>query len=142
MKTPLALAVLFLAGVANAEETIKPGYWEAEDKVTSPFPSSKVERRCIEPKDVARFMTCYINHHYTCQCPEQSYTGGQIRYRGVCVDNKGAQVGITGRGTYTATTLHLTADVTFKLAGIPISGQASTDAHRLGDICPADQSSK
>jgi hypothetical protein len=142
VKAFLILAALTLSGAARAEETIKPGYWEAEDKVLSPIHSSKVERRCIAAKDVARFMTCYINHHYSCQCPEQSYADGQIRYRGVCVDNKGAQVGITGRGTYTATTLHLTADITFKLAGIPISGQASTDAHRLGDICPADETPK
>ena len=45
--------------------------------------------------------------------------------------------GVVGRGTYTPTTLHLTADFTFHLAGIPITGQASTDAHRIADDCPA-----
>jgi hypothetical protein len=133
----LAAAAAF-TGVARAEETIQPGYWESTDKVLSPIHSEKVERRCIAPKDVAKFMTCYINHHYTCQCPEQSYSGGKIDYRGQCVDSKGAKVGIVGHGTYTPTTLHMTAEVTFRIAGLPISGEASTDAHRLGDVCPAD----
>jgi hypothetical protein len=138
VKRELILSSLLLAGAARAEETIRPGYWEARDQVLSPIHEDKTEHRCIAAKDVARFMTCYINHHYTCQCPEQSYSGGQIRYRGVCVDAKGRQVDIAGRGTYTPDTLHLTADVTFRLGGIPISGRASTDARRIADVCPAE----
>jgi hypothetical protein len=141
--TPWAVTlVAAITSVAHAEETIRPGYWEATDKVLSPIHSEKVERRCIAAKDVAKFMTCYINHHYSCQCPEQSYSGGRIQYRGVCVDSKGARVGIVGQGTYTETTLHMTAEVTFRIAGIPISGQASTDAHRLGDVCPAEDATR
>jgi hypothetical protein len=127
------------AGAARTEETITPGYWETTSQVLAPIRSTKVERRCITAKDVAKFMTCYINHHYSCACPEQSYTGGQIHYRGLCVDAKGAKVGLVGHGTYSPTTLHLTAEFTFKLAGLPISGQASTDAHRIGDVCPASE---
>jgi hypothetical protein len=133
--TGLASAAMLTS--ANAAEAIRPGYWESIERVLSPIQSTKVDRRCIAQKDVERFMTCYINHHYSCVCPEQSYSDGQIRYRGLCTDKKGAQVDIVGRGTYTPTTLHLTADVTFNLAGLPITGQASTDAHRISDKCPA-----
>jgi hypothetical protein len=82
-------------------------------------------------------MSCYINHHYTCHCPEQTHGDGHLSFRGECVDNKGARVKISGSGTYTETTLHMNAEVTFKIGGLPITGRASTDAHRLGDVCPA-----
>jgi len=131
-----------LSGPALAAETIRPGYWESTDRVLSPISSTKVDRRCIAQKDVERFMTCYINHHYTCVCADQSYDNGQIRYRGICTDAKGRKVGIVGRGSYTPTTLHLTADFSFHLAGIPIAGQASTDAHRIADDCPAETAGK
>jgi hypothetical protein len=139
---PLLALAAVASGAAKSAETIRPGYWESTDRVLSPISSTKVDRRCIAQKDVEKFMTCYINHHYTCVCPEQSYENGQIRYRGVCTDNKGAKVGIVGRGTYTPTTLHLEADVTFHLAGLPITGQASTDAHRIADDCPAEAAGK
>jgi hypothetical protein len=135
---PVAIAALAwsLAGAGMAQETIRPGYWEAIESVLSPIQSRKIERRCIAAKDVQRFISCYINHHYVCDCPEQSHGDGHLRFSGTCVDHKGAQVRIAGRGTYTETTLHLTAEVRFKLGGLPIRGRASTDAHRLGDQCP------
>jgi hypothetical protein len=133
--TALASAAM---ATAPAAETIRPGYWESTEQVLSPISSTKTDRRCIARKDVERFMTCYINHHYTCVCPEQSYKNGRIRYRGVCTDRNGQKVGLVGRGAYTPTTLHLDADVTFDLAGMPINGQASTDAHRISDVCPAE----
>lgn len=136
---PILIVASVLSGPGRTSETIRPGYWEATEQVLSPIHTTKVERRCIAPQDVTRFMSCYINHHYSCRCPDQSYDGGHIRYRGICVDHKGAKVGVAGRGTYTPDTLHLTADVTFTLAGLPIEGRASTDAHRIGDICPAPE---
>ena len=87
MKVPLLVAALVLTDIASAAvraaETIQPGYWEATETVLSPIQATKVERRCIDAKQVARFMTCYINGHYSCVCPEQSYADGQIRYRGI-----------------------------------------------------------
>jgi hypothetical protein len=147
VKVSLFVAALVLTDIASgaarsAAETIRPGYWEATETVLSPIQTTKVERRCIDAKQVEKFMSCYINGHYSCVCPEQSYADGQIRYRGICTDRKGAQVGIVGRGNYTATTLHVTADVTFSLAGLPITGQAATDAHRIADDCPAEPSAK
>jgi hypothetical protein len=139
MKASLILAILASASAAaQAQETIKPGYWESTDKVLPPFTSTKVDRRCIQPKDVRKFMSCYINHHFTCDCSDQSYADGKISFHGACVDNKGMHVTIVGSGTYTPTTLNMSAQVVFKLAGIPIQGKATMDAHRLGDQCPPD----
>jgi hypothetical protein len=133
----LALGVALAAGRAGAAETIRPGYWESTTEVTAPIQESKIERRCVTPKAVAKFMTCYLNHHYKCDCPQQSYTGGQIQFRGDCVDAKNRHVEIEGEGSYTPTTLKMTARGHFKLLGLPMSFSASTDSHRIGDVCPA-----
>jgi hypothetical protein len=136
------LIAFILASGASAvsAETIRPGYWESTNQVTSPIESTKSELRCVTPKDVAKFMTCHINHHYTCNCPEQSYGGGQIRFRGDCVDAKGRHVHIEGEGSYTPTTLQMTARGNFKLMGLPIDFSASTNSHRIADVCPVGAS--
>ena len=128
LTTPLAV---------HAAETIRPGYWEAHDEVLSPIRTSKTERRCITPHDVDKFMACHINHIYQCVCPEQTARDGVVSFKGQCVDKKGRQVGISGNGTYTPTTLTMNARVTFRLLGIPLTGEARTDARRIGDVCPA-----
>src|SRR5690242_10836200 len=51
------LALAAAAGPAAAQpESIAPGYWETTNQVVTPMRSTKVERRCILPKDVAKFM--------------------------------------------------------------------------------------
>lgn len=132
-----ALAIFWLPLTAWAAETIQPGYWEAKDEVVSPIHTSKVERRCITSREVDKFMSCHINHIYQCVCPEQTARDGVVAFKGECVDKKGHKVGISGRGAYTPTTLTMTADFTFRLLGIPMSGEARTDARRIGDVCPA-----
>jgi hypothetical protein len=133
-----ALTVMASASAgAWAADSIRPGYWESTNKVLSPIQETKTDRRCITPKDVAKFMSCHINHHYTCQCPEQSYSDGKIRFHGECLSNKGEKVRIAGEGDYTDTTLHMTAKGQFLLFGLPIEIEASTDAHRIGDDCPS-----
>lgn len=129
----LAAIATLCASAASAEETIKPGYWELVNKVGFPVGSTKVDRRCITPKDVAKFIQGPRNHIYDCQYPEHSAANGQITFNGRCVDKKGFAVGISGHGEYTETTLKMTALV--KIG--PLSVEASTDAHRLGDECPA-----
>ena len=44
----------------------------------------------------------------------------------------------SGEGTYTPTSFQITARIATEFAGIPISGKASTEARRIGDICPTD----
>jgi len=132
----LASILAAAAGFGRAAETIRPGYWESENRVLAPIQSATTDRRCIAAKDVAKFLGCHINHHYDCVCPEQSASGGRIDFRGQCIDKKGQKVEISGHGQYTASTLRMTADFTFKYLGLPISGSASTDAHRIGDDCP------
>ncbi len=133
----LSLALMATAGAVRAAELVQPGYWEATDKILSPIQSTKIERRCITPADVHKFMMGPSNHIYACTYPEQSAADGVIVFKGRCVDKKGRVVRIGGHGTYTATTLNLTADVAFTLFGLPIAARASTDAHRIGDVCPS-----
>jgi hypothetical protein len=135
--TRLSVALVLAAGAAWAQDSIRPGYWESTETVVHPIETTKVERRCITPKDVARFMMGPSNHIYShCAYPELEVGAGRMNFRGQCADKKGQTVRISAHGTFTATTLHLTADVTFKLLGIPITAQASTDARRIGDVCP------
>ena len=132
----LAAALIAATTGARAADTIRPGYWESVNRVNSPIQSTTIDRRCIAAKDIAKFLSCHINHHYQCVCPEQTAAGGQISFRGQCVDNKGQKVAISGHGAYTQTSLQMTADVTFKVLGIPIAANASTDARRIADVCP------
>lgn len=139
MARPIVV-ILFLSTLAfsaRTQDRILPGYWESVEQVTSPIPSEKTERRCITPMNISRFMSCYINHHYDCVCPEQSAGKGRIAFKGECLDHKGQHVHIEGLGSFTPSTLHLTARATFNLLGIPIAADAATDAHRIGDTCPA-----
>ena len=104
--------------------------------MVAPIASARTEQRCVTPGDIAKFMSCYINHHYDCICPEQSIGGGEITFKGRCVDHKGQRVTIEGTGRFTETTLHLTARAGFKLLGLAMDADATTDARRLGDVCP------
>ncbi|HEY5071489.1 MAG TPA: DUF3617 family protein [Caulobacteraceae bacterium] len=134
----LVLVLAPAAGGAAGADTIRPGYWESVNKVVYPISSTKIDRRCVTAKDVAKFLMGPSNHIYACAYPTQTIGHGQIRFAGECTDKKGRKVQISGHGTYTPTSLRMTADLTFKLAGIPISAEASTDARRLGDVCPAE----
>lgn len=124
------------AGVSLDPQPILPGYWESVNSVLSPLPSRKVERRCITPKDVAKFLSGPANHHYTCTYPTRIFSGGRIRLKGECVDKRGRTVEIEGSGRYEPTRFTLTADIDTRLAGLPISGRARTEAVRISDICP------
>ena len=128
---------LTLAGTAGAIETIRPGYWSTTNTVTSPINQTKTENRCVTPKAIAKFTGCYINHHYACTCPRQSNAAGKIVFRGDCVDAKGRHVLIDGEGTYTATTLEMTATGHASMMGLSIPFSTHTDSHWLADTCPA-----
>jgi hypothetical protein len=135
-----ALALLGAAGAAAAAKyPIEPGYWESTNKVLSPIRQTKVERRCIKPADVAKFMAGPSNRHYACTYPVNVIDKGKITLKGSCVSKKGRKVEIQGSGAYTPTAFNLTADVLVEFLGLDIAGRASTDARRIGDTCPAPE---
>jgi hypothetical protein len=133
---PLALALVALAGPAAAADSILPGYWESTNRMLSPIRTTDVEKRCLTKADVEKFMMGPSNRHYTCTYPTKSFAGGKILLKGTCVSKKGRQVAVSGEGAFTATSFNLTANIATTFAGIPISGRASTEARRIGDVCP------
>ena len=132
----LLLAPLVLAGPASAAEGILPGYWETTNRLISPIPQKKVEKRCITPQEVAKFMEGPSNRHYKCTYPTRSFEGGKILLKGQCRSKKGRVVDVSGHGSYTPTTMQLTANIATEWAGLTIAGKASTDARRISDTCP------
>jgi hypothetical protein len=134
----LLLTVLAFAAPAAAEvgSPIKPGYWESTSRILSPIPTKSVDRKCLTPKDVEKFMMGPENRHYDCTYPTRNFDNGKIRLKGHCVSKKGRQVQISATGTYTPTSFTLVADVQTKLAGLSVGGRASTEARRIGDVCP------
>lgn len=133
-----ALAASVLAGPAAAQSAIKPGYWETTNKVTSPFPTSKTERRCIKPSDVAKFMDGPSNHIYTCTYPTRIVGDGKIKLAGSCKSKNSKPVPISGEGVFTRDTFHMDARIQARVGGLTIPVRASTDAKRIGDDCPAE----
>lgn len=129
---------LALAGpaAAAAEPPIQPGCWESVNEVTAPFHTTSKTQRMITPADVDRFLTGPINHHYTCVYPTHRVADGKLAMKGVCTDNKGRQVTIDSHGTYGPTSFRVEAAMGTRLLGLPISGVATTEAHRIGDVCP------
>ena len=130
------LAIFAVAGPAAAQTAINPGYWESTNKLLSPIRSTSVEKRCITPADVDKFMAGPSNRHYTCTYPTREIQDGKITLKGTCVSKKGQKVAIAGSGTYTKTSFQLDADVAVEFAGLNIAGRATTEAHRIGDTCP------
>lgn len=130
------LLVITASGAAAAQSAISPGYWETTNKSTSPLPTSKTERRCIKPQDVAKFMEGKINHIYTCTYPTKEIGGGKIRLAGTCATRDGPAIPISGQGTYTSDTLHIEARASVQFGGLNVPVHASTDAKRIGDACP------
>jgi hypothetical protein len=135
--TAILLAAAAVAGPAAAQTAITPGYWESTNRMLSPIRSTKVEKRCITPADVDKFMAGPSNRHYVCTYPTRVIEHGRILLKGSCVSKKGQRVAVSGQGAYTPTSFQLTADIATDFLGIPISGTASTEARRIGDTCPA-----
>eukprot|EP01041_Mallomonas_annulata_P038503 gene38503-62018_t len=59
-RTLATLAFLGLSALplplAAAPSAIQPGYWESTNKLLSPIHQTTVEKRCITPADVDKFM--------------------------------------------------------------------------------------
>lgn len=138
----LATAAAVLAGpaLASRHTTIDPGYWETTSQVLSPFPTTKVERRCIKPEDVDKVIAGSPNHNYTCTYPTKEISGGKIRLAGSCKTKNSDPVPISTEGVYTSDSLRMDAYVKAKVGALSIPVHARTSARRLGDTCPTEDS--
>lgn len=134
----LLLTVAAVAGPAAAQTAITPGYWETINQVVSPLPTRKVERRCIKPEDVAKFMLGPSNHIYRCTYPTREIADGRIRLRGSCATKTGRPVPVAGQGAYTSDTFRLDAYIETQIGGLTIPVHARTVAKRLDDACPVE----
>ena len=137
----LAVAAPAAAKTAAEEPPIQPGYWESTNRVLSPIRTKKVERRCLTPADIDKFLAGPSNRHYDCTYPSKVIENGVIRMSGTCVKRKGGggKIKVAGEGYYTPTSFKITATLATELAGIPLSGRASTEAVRIGDTCPVEK---
>jgi hypothetical protein len=138
MRSPLPFVLLFALAAApsQAAEIIKPGYWESTNKMLSPIRTTKVERRCITPAEVVKFVEGPSNRHYACTYPTKVFEHGKITLKGYCESKKGRHVDVKGDGTYAPTHFKLNATVVTPFLGIPVTGKVSTEARRIGDTCP------
>jgi hypothetical protein len=137
IRTLPALLVLGLAiPAAAAPMAIQPGYWESTNRLLSPIRQKSVEKRCITPADVEKFMAGPSNRHYACTYPTKVIADGRIVLKGTCRSKKGRVVEVQGQGEYTPTSFTLKADIATEFLGLDISGRASTEARRIGDVCP------
>jgi hypothetical protein len=137
----IAASAAVLAGpaLAAAQTTIQPGYWETTSQVLSPFPTTKVERRCIRPEDVDKVIAGAPNHNYTCTYPTKEIGGGKIRLAGSCKTKNSDPVAISTEGVYTSDSLRMDAYVKAKVGGLNIPVHARTSGRRLGDTCPSEE---
>ena len=140
----LTLAALILSAapasvLAAAPPPIQPGYWESTNRLLSPIRQTKVERRCITPADVDKFLAGPSNRHYKCTYPHKIISGGRISLKGTCVSKKGRKVAVEGSGAYNPTSFNLTASIATEFLGLDIAGKASTEARRIADACPAPE---
>ncbi len=135
---PALIALAAASTAAAAEPPIRPGCWESTNRVVSPIHQTTTTTRLISAADVDRFLTGPINHHYTCVYPTRRVGEGRLVMKGKCTDSKGRQLGVEGRGRYTATSFHVEATIAMNFLGLPVQGRATTDARRIGDSCPAE----
>lgn len=137
-----AAALIFAfspAAALAAAPPIQPGYWESTNRLLSPIRQTKVEKRCITPAEVDKFMAGPSNRHYKCTYPHKIIENGRISLKGTCVSKKGRKVAVQGSGAYSPTSFNLTADIATEFLGLDIAGRASTEARRIGDVCPAPE---
>lgn len=135
------LSALAAAGIATSAigadtSTIRPGYWESTNKAQLVFTQTTVEKRCLTPKDVDKFLQGPSNRHYKCTYPYRQVGNGRLSFKGTCVDKRGRRVDVVANGSYSPDHFQITANLSGKLAGVPLSATFSTSARRIGDVCP------
>lgn len=144
MKTIRTLAALGLLALASAAPaalarqpvtTIEPGWWEMTNTLNLVISKTEIERRCITPADVDKILSGRINRHYTCYYPEKRVSDGTMFFKGYCVDKRGRRVNVTATGSYSPSAYSMKANLSGKVAGVPLSASATTVSRRLGDTC-------
>ena len=141
----LGLAMLSASSgssLAADDQVPLPGYWETASKATLLFTSKTVEHKCLSATDVAKFMQGPSNRHYDCTYPIKTTGGGKMRFKGQCATKKGQVAYVTAQGTYSPTTFSLKASLKTTIAGVGLSGTATTEARRISDVCPAEPAKK
>ncbi|WP_397404885.1 DUF3617 domain-containing protein [Phenylobacterium sp.] len=138
MRTAVLGLMILTTGATpvRSAPAIQPGYWESTNRLLSPIHQTSTEKRCITATDVEKFMAGPSNRHYACTYPGRVIAGGKIRLKGVCVSKTGQKVAVQGAGAYTPISFTLTADIATVFLGLNIVGRATTDARRIGDVCP------
>jgi hypothetical protein len=129
--------VLLLSAPALAESPILPGYWESQNHSDLLISQSSTDRKCLTKAQVETYLSGPVNNHYACVYDHRSVADGAVHLSGQCVDNNGIKVKVVIAGAYTPESFHLKAQLLAHLATLPITGSASTDAHRLSADCPA-----
>lgn len=141
IRTLAAIGLLALAAAAPAAmarqpvKTIEPGWWEMTNTLNLVISKTEVERRCITPADVDKILSGRINRHYTCTYPEKRVADGKMFFKGTCVDKRGRMVNVTATGVYSANAYSMQANLSGKIAGVPLRASANTVSRRLGDTC-------
>lgn len=130
------VATVVAAPVFAQPSPIETGYWETQTAWLGL--TGGADRWCIQPKDVSKFLSGPSNHIYHCVYPVSTAADGVIHFDGSCVDKHGQEIKLRGDGRYTPTSVHMTASGTAQLFGVPITGQASADAHLISSHCPPD----
>ncbi len=138
----LTAAALAITGAASLparaieDSPILPGYWESTSKVSFPVASTKTDRKCLTQDQVINFLSGPSNSHYTCKYDKTRFVGGRAEMEGECIDS-GVRAKIKVDGAYTPTSFQLTSHLQANLGGLAIPIEASIDAHRLSEECPA-----
>ncbi len=130
------------APAARDENRILPGYWEYTNRLEFLFTDTKVEKRCVKPEDVDKFLAGPSNRHYKCDYPTRVVGGGKARFEGVCRDKRGREAKVSAVGSYAPKAFHLDATLGTSIGGLPISPTASVDAKWLAADCPDPDAAK
>ncbi len=141
MKAVLIAAATILASACPvlAAPPIQPGYWESTNHLSFILEQETTSRKCITAALAQSYLTGPSNNHYTCVYDHSDVHDGKLALSGQCVDNGGRKIHVDITGTYTKTRFELNAQMSANLYGLPLVGAAVTKAHRIGDICPADE---
>lgn len=134
---PIAALVLFASSATALAEDypIEPGYWESRNKMgIGPITlSDKVERKCVQPKDIDKLLDGPSNRHYACTYPTKTVADGHISMAGQCVHRKkGTKISLKLDGTYQPDAFNMRATLKWGI----LTGSGTSSAKRLGDDCP------